>query len=132
MNCRDYQNWLQSDFDGAAGPAPGSAEHRAACRACAGLEAAARQLRQGLRLLTAPAVPAGLTGRVVAGVLADRRRRHRLRRRLLGVLALAASVLLVALSPLWPRPVGQVSNLPKLHGQVSNLPHRSLRERVAA
>jgi hypothetical protein len=133
MNCRDYQNWLQSDFDGGAGIAPGSPEHRASCPDCASLEAAARRLRQGLRLLTVPAVPAGLTGRVVAGVLADRRRRHRFRRRFLGVLALAASVLLIALSPLWPRPlpVRETTNRP-LQAHKDAAPTPSLRERVAA
>ena len=49
MNCRDYQNWLQSDFDGAAGLAAGSAEHRAACHRSAELARGERDSRDLFR-----------------------------------------------------------------------------------
>lgn len=125
MNCRDYQEWLQRDLDGAFG-AGDSEEHRSACPSCAALQAASQRLRRGLRLLRPPTVPAGLAGRLVAGVLAERRRRYRLRRRLVGAVALAASVLFVTLSPLWPkpRPAVQTTKRPQ--------PMPSLRDRMAA
>jgi hypothetical protein len=97
MNCDDCRQQLQARLDGESVPADDIAAHLAACPECRALEAAARRLHTGLRLLTPPAPPAGIAERLIAGVLADRRKRVR-RRRLAfaGVVgALAASLLVV-------------------------------------
>jgi hypothetical protein len=94
MNCRECRDWLQLELDGVPA-APGAlAGHLALCGDCRRLHAAARRLRHGLQLLAPPHVPAGLGERIVRGVLIDRGRRRRRRRRL-GLVALAASALLV-------------------------------------
>jgi hypothetical protein len=96
MNCADCQERLQARLDGEVVPADEMAAHLAACPECRDLEAAARRLQTGLRLLTPPAPPAGFAERLVAGVLADRRRKVRRRLAFAGVVtALAASLLLV-------------------------------------
>jgi len=107
MNCHHFQDWLQADLDGELGaPSAALAEHLAACAVCQRLHTAAQRLRRGLGLLTPPSVPAGLLDRVVGAVRIDRRHRQRQRFRLAGVLALAASVLVIALAgQLLPRPM---------------------------
>jgi hypothetical protein len=99
MNCRDCQEWLQRELDGEPGPTETAlAGHLAGCPDCRRLHTAARRLRQGLLLQTQrkpPAPPPGLAGRVLARVLAERRRRQRWRLRLAGAVALAASLLLI-------------------------------------
>jgi hypothetical protein len=98
MNCDDCRQQLQARLDGGTVPADEIAAHLAACPECQGLEAAARRLQTGLRLLTPPAPPAGSAERLVAGVLTDRRRRIR-RRRLAfaGTATALAAALLLAL-----------------------------------
>jgi len=99
MNCRDFRDWLQADLDGESALSPAEfGEHLSACPACERLHAASARLKQGLRLLAPPPVPAGLLDRVLGEVLADRRRRQRWRFRLSGALALTASVLVIALA----------------------------------
>jgi hypothetical protein len=96
MNCRDCQEWLQRELDGEPGPTETAlAGHLAACSDCQRLHAAAWRLRQGLFLLTPPATSSGFAGRVLAGVLAERRKRQRWRLRLAGAVALAASLMLI-------------------------------------
>ena len=98
MNCSDCLDLLQARLDGAAPLAIAEVEeHLATCPACRAQDAAARRLEAGLRLLTPPAPPAGLTERVVAGVLAERRRRLRLARWGRAAVAAAAAVLVVVL-----------------------------------
>jgi hypothetical protein len=96
MNCTDCQERLQARLDGEGVPADEIAAHLATCPECRELEAAARRMQAGLRLLTPPVPPGGFAERVTAGVLADRRRRVRRRLAFVGVVtALAASVLVV-------------------------------------
>jgi hypothetical protein len=109
MSCRACQRLLQAHLDG-AGPvdAGGLEQHLRQCPGCSTLFEAARRLSDGLRLLTPPSPPGGLTDRIVAGVLAERRQRvHRRRLRTWSRVALAvAACLLVALGvrTYWARP----------------------------
>jgi hypothetical protein len=110
MNCADSENLLQERLDGGAADRPGLEPHLAVCPTCRERHAAARRLEEGLRQLTPPAPPAGLTGRVATRVLADRDARLLRRRRLLRtVAAVAAAGLLVLLAvrdrPPAPEPV---------------------------
>src|SRR5437588_5872959 len=106
MNCSECQELLQRYLDGT--PLEDAApfdQHVAACPECREWHAAAQRLTAGLRLLVAPAVPPGLTARIVSGVLAARHARQRLRRQLTVGAALAASLLLAALGGyFWTRP----------------------------
>ena len=108
MNCDDCRQRLQACLDGEPPGGDGVEVHVAACPACRALDAAAR--RRG-SVLAAPALtpPAGFAERIVARVLADRRRRQRCRRRLVlgGIgLAAAASLLVAFLLPTRePKPV---------------------------
>lgn len=108
MNCRDYREWLQRELDGEASAVDADrAGHLATCADCRQLQAASSRLQMGLRLRSAPTVPADLTSRIVVGVLADRRRRQNRRRLVAGALALAASILVaVWASSAWDRPSG--------------------------
>lgn len=75
-------------------PAPDFLAHLAACPACRGRHGAALRLLHGLPLLPRPTAPTGLSLRVTAAVLRDRReRRSRLRR---WATVAAAAVLLLA------------------------------------
>src|SRR5712692_2763605 len=118
MNCLECHELLHRALDGdrdVVGPALD--RHLATCSSCRALHAAAQRLGEGLRLLPSPALPPGLTQRLVTGVLRARRRRQRLRR--LGTLtAVAAGLLLVVYAgflgrrppapPLTPRPMVEV------------------------
>src|SRR5262249_3965595 len=78
MNCPECQDLLQYRLDGRAPHDPVPVEpHLAGCADCREWYSAAGRLEDGLRLLTPPAPPSGLTDRVVALALADRRRRAR-------------------------------------------------------
>ena len=98
MTCDDCRRRLQAWLDGDPLGADGAEAHLAACPACRALDAAARRLRTGLLAAPAPLPPPGLADRIVAGVLADRRHRLRMRRRLVfaGVALAAAAALAVA------------------------------------
>jgi hypothetical protein len=103
MTCQECQQRLQDRLDGRAAGGAAFETHLAACAACRGLHAAAARLEAGLRRLAPPCPPGGLRDRIVARVLTDRRRRA-WRRRLAAGLALAASLLIVAVVALrWPR-----------------------------
>jgi anti-sigma factor RsiW len=106
MNCSECLDLLAERLDGAAAAPRAELErHLAECAACRQRAAAARRLGEGLRLLAPPAPPAGLTERVVAGVLAERRRRTRLARWARAAVAVAAGVLVIVLvSENRPRP----------------------------
>src|SRR5258707_810066 len=106
MNCHEFQDGLQADLDGEAGPSSAAmADHLATCATCQRLHTASQALRRGLCLFALPSAPAGLLDRVVAEVRTDRRQRQRQRFRLAGALALAASVLVIALTrQLLPQP----------------------------
>jgi anti-sigma factor RsiW len=114
MNCDDFQQRIQAEFNGDPPGADGVEVHLATCPACRALDAAARRLRVGLLATPAPAPPSGLADRIVAGVLADRRQRQRSRRRLVFAglgLAAAASLAIVLMLPKW-MPNDSVAALP--------------------
>ncbi len=100
MNCDEYCNWMQACLDGDGVGGDDVAAHQAACPECRALAAAARCLEVALRLPGSPPVPEGLGARIVAGVLADRRRRRRSRQLAFAAaaVAIAASLLLVLLA----------------------------------
>ena len=115
MNCHTCHDLLQSRLGGppAEGPA-GLEEHLRQCPDCAGLDRAVGRLAEGLRLLTPPAPPADLAGRITARLCAEARRRRNARLRAAAGLAVAAG-LLVALgvrlfrgAPTPPAPVPEV------------------------
>jgi hypothetical protein len=98
MKCPEFQDRWQRRLDGERpAVAPDAEQHLAECPDCRRLEAAARRLEAALRVLPPPEAPsAGLTDRIVAAVLDDRRARLRFRRRVQFVASLAASLLLIA------------------------------------
>jgi hypothetical protein len=98
MNCDDCRQRLQARLDGESVDGDDFDAHLLSCPACRALDGAARRLQVGLLAAAAPAPPAGLSARVVAGVLADRKWRSR--RRLVFAaagLAVAASLVLAVL-----------------------------------
>jgi anti-sigma factor RsiW len=96
MNCTECQQRLQDRLDGAAGTDRSDLEtHLAGCPFCRACHAAARRLQEGLRRLPPPRTPAGLTGRIVQRVLAERRARRRRRRWMAMGVAVAATVALL-------------------------------------
>jgi hypothetical protein len=96
MNCPECQDLLQERLDGRA-PADRAAleDHLRGCADCRERHLAAQRLTEGLRRLPAPAPSPGLTGRIVAQVLAERRAALRFRRRVWAA-AVAAGLLLMA------------------------------------
>jgi anti-sigma factor RsiW len=95
MNCRNAHDLLQQSLDGTPVESLEWLAHLQQCAECRALASAGRRLQDGLRLLTAPLPPPGLTERIVERALLDRRRaRRRLRRRWAIGVALAASLLL--------------------------------------
>jgi hypothetical protein len=126
MNCRAFHDLLQQYLDGeGAGPggrSEGSApeglsphpnpspqrgeglaqerlnDHLRDCPGCRALFLAARRLREGLRLLTPPAPPADLAGRIV-GQVGGRRGRRAGRLLALAAAGALAAGLLAALAP---------------------------------
>jgi Putative zinc-finger len=106
MTCDDCRQRLQAWLDGDPPGADGLDAHLAACPACRALAEAARRLRSGLLAAPPPVPPAGLADRIVAGVIADRRKRQRSRRRLAFAglaLAVAACLAIALLLPEWGR-----------------------------
>ncbi|HEX5272676.1 MAG TPA: zf-HC2 domain-containing protein [Gemmataceae bacterium] len=98
MTCDDCRLRLQAWLDGDPPGADGIAAHLADCPACRAADATARRLRAGLVAAPVIAAPPGLSDRIVAGVLADRRRQRRDRQRVLfaGLALAAAACLAVA------------------------------------
>ncbi|MBY0526227.1 MAG: zf-HC2 domain-containing protein [Gemmataceae bacterium] len=93
MNCVQSHDLLQRRLDGEAIPNRAALDqHLNNCPECRHLHAAAGSFEEGLRLLTIPVAPKGLTAAIVGQVMADRRARQR-RRRWVAVAALAAGVL---------------------------------------
>jgi hypothetical protein len=98
MTCQQCEERLHEFLDGSAAVScPSLDAHLASCAGCRSLFAAARQMQVRLRSLPTPIPPADLSGRIVAGVLSDARRRRRLRVSALVGVALAASLLLAFL-----------------------------------
>ena len=98
MNCLELQETLQEMLDGAAGAAsPEATAHLADCAACRELYAAAQTLVHGLPLLPKPEPAALLTQSIVATALAEHRRAHQMRRRVVFAVGLAASIVLALL-----------------------------------
>jgi hypothetical protein len=99
MNGRDCEEVLQAYLDGE--PHSSAQEefdrHLGACPACRELQGAVQRLRQGLRWSAPPVPPAGLAGEISARLLAEISKQNRRRRATVG-LALAASLLVVAIS----------------------------------
>jgi predicted anti-sigma-YlaC factor YlaD len=147
MNCLELQDMLQDMMDGAAAPAPSpeAAAHLADCAACRELFGAAQTLGQGLTLLAKPEPSPLLTQSIVASVLAEHRRVHQVRRRIVLAVGLAASILLALLvgwfvQPPAPENKGIVQQAPPQAPEAPKLVQRaedartavaSLTERVA-
>jgi hypothetical protein len=111
MNCIACEDLLQDRLDGALpGPhASALAGHLASCPACRQRYAAAGRLREGLQLLPPPALPPGMSRRIVAAVLAEHRGRLHRQRWARAAVGLAAAVLVFVLldkqrPPLAPPP----------------------------
>ena len=97
MSCSEFQRLLQQRLDGEPQPESNPSErHTAQCPACRALEATAERLEEGLRRLRPPVVSDDLGQRIVAGVLAERRQRDRLRYRRLALVGAVAAGLLLA------------------------------------
>jgi hypothetical protein len=93
MNCAECHALLQQRLDGEPIADAGLDRHLAGCPECRQLFAAGRRLEEGLLRLPLALPPVGLNDRLVAAILADRRRRL-IRRRLAAAagFAVAASV----------------------------------------
>ena len=102
MNCQEFHDLLRRRLDGETVVEPaGLAAHLAACGECRALQAAARRLELGLRLLRPTVPPADLSDRFVVSVLAEGRAARRRRYVVQVGLALAASVFVAVLVGLW-------------------------------
>jgi hypothetical protein len=96
MNCDQCRLALQAHLDGDPVSGDDLDAHLHSCADCRALHAAAIRLRVGLLAAAAPTPPAGLSDRIVAGVLKDQRARRRMRRRIVfAVVGLAAAASLV-------------------------------------
>jgi hypothetical protein len=104
MTCADCQELMQQRLDDRSLPDQADLDaHLAACPECRSRNSAAFILEQGLRQLVPTAPPVGLSDRIVASVLAEQRSALRLRRRVLAVAAVAATLLTVAvIGRFWP------------------------------
>jgi anti-sigma factor RsiW len=136
MNCHDCRQQLQARLDGEAVPADEIAAHLAACAECRALEAAAGRLQAALRLLPAPAPPAGLVPRIVSEISEDWRRRRRRRSAFAAAgMALAASLLLIAsvahLKKPGPQQQAWVDPHPPIKPQGQPRPAASLNDNMA-
>src|SRR5438445_13295811 len=95
MNCPEFHEALQQrlDGDGGGAPLPELDAHLAACSSCRAMHAAAPRSLPGLGIDRGPAVPANLSSRITARVLAAQAAQRR-QRRLLLTGAMAAALLL--------------------------------------
>jgi anti-sigma factor RsiW len=131
MNCLACEELLQDRLDGAPSGAHDAAlaGHLASCPACREKYAAASRLAEGLRLLAPPAPPVGMSRRVVAAVLAERRGRLRRQRWARVAVGLAAAVLVfVLLDKQRPQPAPSQPSQPE--EVVAEAPSGSLRDSV--
>jgi hypothetical protein len=104
MKCREFQDRWQRRLDGQPVVEAGELEgHLAECPTCRGLDAAARRLEFGLRVLPSLESPPDLADRIVTVVLRDRWERLRWRRRVLVAASLAASLLVAVAGYSWLR-----------------------------
>jgi len=129
VNCDACQEQLHQTLDG-TDPADRGAldQHLAACADCRAYHDAARRMQTGLHLLRPPAPPAGLSARLVAALLEDRRRaRSRARLRLVVGLAVAACVAVAVSLYLWPgRPAAPAPKGPQMVKPTPEPPKRVL------
>lgn len=115
MNCDRCELWLHDVLDGLE-PDGLLLEHLASCLACRALYESTVELTHGLRHMPRPQPPEGMTDRIVAGVLFDRRRRQRLRM-WVSVAALAAAILVGILAvQFWPQPTKPIEPTPVVEG----------------
>lgn len=120
MSCHEFQEWLQQLLDeGEILSPPEVAAHVAECQTCREMQAAARQLICGLKLLPRPQAAPLLTQSIVAGVLDERRQRlRRVRQRMAITFGLAAAILLLML-------VGWLNQTPFDKNKHAVQPHQS-------
>jgi predicted anti-sigma-YlaC factor YlaD len=98
MNCREFHELLHRRLDGEAITDPSDlAAHLAACGECRSLDATVRRFETRGQWLRLPLPPADLSERIVRKVLAQRRRRLRVR----AGLAMAACLLAAILLGVW-------------------------------
>src|SRR5438270_872680 len=100
MQCHECHDLLQRRLDG-EGPVDSVelGRHLAQCVSCRGIYASSELMLKGLKVLPAVALPAQFSQRMAGLVLADRQhRRRRVRARVWVTVALAASVLIMALA----------------------------------
>src|SRR4051794_33493566 len=100
MNCREFQDWLQEKFDERSEFATAPVQdHLRACSECRTLFDAAQRLQETLPRLARPQPARLFTESIVAAVVAECRQTRRvfMRRMTIGV-AVAASILLVAIA----------------------------------
>src|SRR5207247_6179358 len=124
MNCLECQELLQRRLDGEL-PADSAAleQHLRVCPTCREQHQSAQVLLDGLRAAVPPMPPEYLAPRIIAAVVQDQRMQLRFRRRVWTGLAVAASLLLMALAGyLWfprdrndpgPDVIGKKDNRPK-------------------
>jgi hypothetical protein len=103
MNCTEFQEWLQETLDGTSRAASIDSQlHLKQCPECRTWQQALERLEFGLEMLPAAVPPLGLSGRIVAQVLSEQRRRSRGRKLVLAGFAIAASLLCFTIgSLLW-------------------------------
>ena len=124
MNCLECQELLQRRLDGE--PLADSAaleQHLRVCPTCREQHQSAQLMLDGLRAASPPMAPEYLAPRIVAAVVQDQRMQWRVRRRVWMGVAVAASLLLMALAGyLWfprdrngpgPDVIGKKDNRPK-------------------
>jgi predicted anti-sigma-YlaC factor YlaD len=127
MRCERCELWLHEVLDGIE-PDGALLEHLAGCPECRELYESTLTLTREMRQMPRPQPPEGMTDRIVAGVLYDRRRRER-RQIWVRVGAVAAAVLVALLAwQFWPRPEVEPTPLVKKDPEPETPP--SLRQTV--
>jgi hypothetical protein len=111
MTCEQFLNALQNRLDHSHDDSPEASLHVADCSVCRSWQAAADQLEAGVPLFRTTISSPMLTERIVAQVMAERKRRIRRERMRWTVGALAASVALAFMtSAIVPRLVSKQKN----------------------
>lgn len=101
MNCLESQAWLQHYLDGDAPeqiPSP-TLSHFESCAKCRSQFEIARCIREDLPSRAVLMVPRGLTESILAQVMQEQNQKPSQARRILGLFALAASLLLIVFLP---------------------------------